>query len=264
MRTSAAPLLLLALWAPSAAADDGAGQEAPVPDGRHLLELGYTSIDGFDGDIYVLVPKYTYSYSQSLRFSFGTQLVEVQQPAATDSGGSSDQTGLGDSFVLVQYDPGEQLTSNPWIPNTLGLFGAALFPTADDSEGLGLDTWGAAVGVGWPILLSESFMAVPTAAYTRTFYGGDDGITLDQLGLGVSLIWVLPLSTWLGIEPSYNWDFDLDTSDENYQLVAGKFFSNGLAVDLQWGLQRRYEKYATRDDEILLLNISWQFGAPPR
>lgn len=237
-----------------------------LPTGRHLLELGYTSIDGFDGDTLVLVPGYTYSYSHSLRFSAATQLVELQQPSdpGSGSGKTDDKTGLGDSFITVQYDPGEQLTSNPWIPNTLGLFGALLLPTGDASEGLGGDAWGASAGAGWPIFLSSRFMAIPTFAYTRTFYGGKDEFTLDQLTLGATLIWLLPFHAWLGVEPSYSWDFDLNKTDDNYHLVAGKFFRNGLAFDVQWGYQRRYEKYATRDDEVLLFNLSWQFGSPPR
>ena len=45
---------------------------------------------------------------------------------------------------------------------------------------------------------------------------------------------------------------------------AGKVFPNGIGVDLQWGTQDRSEEFATRDDDVLILNLSWQFGAPPR
>jgi hypothetical protein len=45
---------------------------------------------------------------------------------------------------------------------------------------------------------------------------------------------------------------------------ARKTFSNGLGLHLQWGDKRRYENYADADDEVLLFNLSWQFGLPPR
>jgi hypothetical protein len=49
-------------------------------EGRHLLEVGYTNIDGFDGDVQVLATSYTFSYSRNLRFSAKTHLIELDAP----------------------------------------------------------------------------------------------------------------------------------------------------------------------------------------
>ena len=165
--------------------------------GRHLVEIGYTSIDGFDGDIFLLEPSYTYSHSQNLRISIATQLAELEVPAADEPGGAGevDEFGLGDSSLTIQYDPGANLTASPWVPNTIGLFGSLLMPTGDTDKGLSGDAWGASIGAGWPISLSETFLAAPALIYTSTFAHGDEAVPMEELRVGVSLLWLSPV--WL-------------------------------------------------------------------
>ncbi|MEH6569185.1 MAG: hypothetical protein V7709_08925 [Halioglobus sp.] len=234
--------------------------------GRHLVELGYTRVDGFDGDIFLLEPAYTYSYSRNLRISIATQLASLEVPAADEPGGAEDvnETGQGDSSLIIQYDPGANLTSNPWVPDTIGLFGSVLMPTGDTDRGLSGDTWSASIGAGWPIILSETFLAAPTIIYSSTFAHGDDAVPLEELGVGVSLLWLSPVGAWIGIEPFISWDFENSEAIDALSLIVGKSFRNGLGFDLQWGNRRRAENFAKRDDEFLIFKVHWQFGAPPR
>ena len=242
--------------------DQSSENRSPLNDSRHRLELGYTSIDGFDGDLLVLTPSYTFSKSPHLRFTGSTQLVKLSVPKSADSD-SERHTGLGDSIVTVQFDPGARLTASPWVPDTVGVFGAFLLPTGDVDEGLGLDAWAASIGAGWPLAVSDSFMAAPTLFYTRTFAHGDDAARIEELGIGVTLLWLSPIGAWLGIEPFISRDLENNENIDSYSLVIGKTFRNGLGVDLRWGTQHRFENFAERDDEVFLLSISWQFGDPP-
>jgi hypothetical protein len=258
--------LLLAFSSIVCAQEDESKASPLANDGKHLLSMGYTIVDGFDGDINVLATGYTYSSSRSLRYSATTQFMELTIPAGDGPSGNDrvEQFGLGDSIVSVQYDPNANLTSSPWIPDRVGLFGALLLPTGDSSDGLSGDAWGATVGAGWPIPISDRFLIVPSGDYTQTFSHGDDAVKLDELWFSAELLWLAPYGVWVGVQPFVSWDFEHHESVDAFSVVIGKTFSNGLGLHLQWGDKRRYENYANADDEILLFNLSWQFGPPPR
>jgi hypothetical protein len=259
-------LLLLAFSSIVYAQEDPSEASPLANDGRHLLAMGYTRVDGFDADINVLATGYTYSYSRSMRFSATTQFVGLKIHADDGPSGNDriEEVGLGDSVVTVQYDPNANLTSSPWVPDRVGLFGALLLPTGDSSDGLSGDAWGATVGAGWPIPISDKFLIVPAGDYTRTFGHGDDAIRLDELWFSAELLWLSPFGAWVGIQPFLSWDFENHEANDAFSLVIGKTFSNGLGLHMQWGNKSRYEKHASADDEFLLFNMSWQFGLPPR
>jgi hypothetical protein len=261
-------LLLLISVATSVVAEEDSTESftQPVNDGRHLVQLGYTSIEGFDGDLTVVAANYTYSYSRHLRFSGTTQLAHLEAPetGASSDAGEKDDTGLGDSVLILQYDPDANLTSSPWVPDTLGVFGGILLPTGDTGKGLGGDAWAGAIGIGWPILVRSTFVIIPSADYTKSFIHGNDALRLDELAVRVSLLWVSPTGIWLGIEPQISRDFENHATTDAFSVIVGKSFRNGLGVELRWGKKRRFENLADdEDDENLLLTLSWQFGAPP-
>ena len=212
---------LVFLGSVAAAAGEASPPEesSALHDGRHLIELAYSSIDGFDGDI-----------------------------DGPDGSKEFSANGVGDSLLTIQYDPGANLGSNPWLPKTLGVFGALLLPTGDNSDGLSGDAWGASVGTGWPILVNSKLLIVPSVGYTKTFNHGDDAIPLEELGVGASLLWLSPLGLWLGFEPSISWDFENNESIDAFALILGKTFPNGVGIDLRWSNKRRFENFAKRDD----------------
>ena len=70
-------ILLLVSVAVSAGEDDTADIADIFPNGRHRVDLGWTKLDGFDGDIYVLLPSYTYSWERQLRFTATTSVIEL-------------------------------------------------------------------------------------------------------------------------------------------------------------------------------------------
>lgn len=258
------PLLLLC--AQLGAQEPSADETPLIHDGRHLVEMSYSYLDGFDGELEVVTAGYTYSYSRNLRFSATTQLVSVEIPPeeGPDGTGGVDELGQGDSILTVQYDPGANLTSSPWIPDRVGVFGALLLPTGDANDGLSSDAWGATLGAGWPILVSSRFMIVPSMDYTKTFEHSANAIPQELLTVNATLIWLSPYGAWLGIEPYLSWDFETHETLETYTVVLGKTFRNGLGFDLHWGTRRRFESYASRDDKVFIFNVNWQFGAPPR
>ncbi|MEH6605466.1 MAG: hypothetical protein V7711_07795 [Pseudomonadales bacterium] len=247
------------------AAENSAAESFPVHEGKHLLELAYTSIDGFDRNIVLVAPSYTYSYSRKLRFSATTQLMnlEVGENVGENANERVDEIGLGDSSFSIQYDPGENLTSAPWIPRSLGLFASVLIPTGDTDEGLSNDSWGGTVGAGWPIFLRDSLLLIPAFAYTKTFKHGEYSFPAEEFSLGASLVWVSSSGFWLGIEPVITRDMVAGENIDTIALAIGKSFRNGLGLELHWGTQNRIESFADRDDDILLFSVNWQFGRPP-
>jgi hypothetical protein len=141
------------------------------PDGRHRLEVGWTQLDGIDGDVNLLLPSYTYSFSRQLRLTAVTSVIELDIPRDDDLGIPQDiqETGWGDSLVALQFDPGGSLTSSPWVPDTVGLFGSLRMPTGDEEKGLTGDSWVAEIGAGWLLDMPWNFWLVPSLSYKGSF-----------------------------------------------------------------------------------------------
>lgn len=248
------------LFSTHSLSDDG----EPEP-GRHLVEVGYTSIDGFDSDIRGLALGYTYSYSRNLRLTAQTIMIDLDFSAASDSEQKdSAARGQGDSIIAIQYDPGANLTASPWVPNSLGIFGALLLPTGNVKEGLSNDSWGATVGAGWPIFFGSNRVIIPSVAYSRSYSHSSLSTSFEEFGFSASFLWLAPQKFWVGIEPTILWDFQSNETIYQYTAVMGKSFANGIGIDLRFGNKKRFERYADRDDRVLFLNLSWQFGQATR
>ena len=123
-------LIALALYSAWLCASDGnAGEEDTAdianffPDGRHRLDVSYSQVEGFDGDVTLVLPAYTYSFSRRLRASVVTSYVELDFPAREefDIAQEVNESGWGDSVIGFQYDPGARLTSGAWVPDTKGV-----------------------------------------------------------------------------------------------------------------------------------------------
>ncbi len=258
--------LLLVSVAVNAGEDDTANIADIFPDGRHRMDLGWTKLDGFDGDIYVLLPSYTYSWDRQLRFTATTSVIELDIPRNEEIGIPEDieETGWGDSQITVQYDPGGNLTASPWVPDTVGLFGSLLMPTGDEDKGLSGESWVGTIGAGWLMDLPKNFWLVPTVSYQGSFNHSDEfAYRVQEGGVALGMYWLFANRVWVGVEPYLGWDFDRDRDSDALRLILGKAFRNGMSVYLEWGTQDRGERIASRDDEVLLVNFAWQFGDPP-
>lgn len=234
-------------------------------DGRHRIDLSYAQIEGFDGDLTLTLPGYTYSFSNQFRVSALTSYVEADFPANEAFGIAEeiDNSGWGDSLVAFQYDPGANLTSGAWVPDNLGLTASLIMPTGDADKALSGDAWVAELGGGWLLDFPLDFWLIPSVAYRRSFEHGDLAYRLDEATVGLGFYWLFRFRAWLGIEPYVGWDFERDTDIDQFRIYAGKAFANGLALEVQWGTQDRVEQGTLRDDDVLVFSLSWQFGAPP-
>jgi len=150
------------------------------PKGAHRLQMSYTYLNAAEADFAIWVPSYSWAYSRRLRITGLTGYADAKfhVPNAIDD---SARSGLFDSFLVVQYDPGRRLTANSFVPNTLGLTFKLRAPTGDAAKGLGLDTWVGAVGAGWLVDFPYRFWLQPTRQ------GGRNGRGLARTLLAVSV-----------------------------------------------------------------------------
>ncbi len=259
--------LLLLPVVPLAGEDDTADLSLVFPDGRHLVEFGWTQLDSFDGDTDILLPSYSYSWNRQLRFSVTGSVLDLSIPADDSLGipEGIEETGLGDTLVSLQFDPGANLTSAPWVPNTVGLYTALQIPTGDEKKSLSGDSWVAEIGAGWLVDMPRNFWLIPNISYAGSFnHGSDEAYRIRQGGVSMGLYWLFPSATWIGVEPYLGWDFDRDRDHDVLKVVIGQAFPNGMSVYLEYGTQDRGERDIASDDEVLLINFAWQFGDPPR
>jgi hypothetical protein len=253
-------LLALCVCTPAIADDEDMLQLATLfPEGRHLAQLTYTALDTAVGDRDIYLAGYTYAYSNSLRFSGNTGYTSVEPPSPAKK-----QNGMTDSTVLVQYDPSDRLSANAFVPETLGLTFELQLPSGDPDKGTGEDLWAATVGGGWLIDFPYDFWLLPSLRHQWTFSEGADAQRRERTDLGLGLYWFFPIKAWLGLEPVLAYDHAVDDDALDWSLVAGKVWSTGWGIDFSWSSTDRFEPQGVRDDQVLLLTLSYQFGEPPK
>ena len=264
--TIAAILLGTALSAPVLTEEEVDPLDAVFPDGRHLLTLNYSRIDAFDADSDLWIPSYSFAYNRRFRFTAQVPYLKVSRKVSDslDAGDADSASGFGDVSVLIQYDPGANLSANAFVPTTLGLTLGLQLPTGDFREGLGQDAWVATLGGGWLVDFFKDSWLVPAVSYTQSFDEGSKEFEVQRADFEVGAFWLFRSAVWLGIEPNAGYDFVLDDWRLDLAAVLGKAWHNGMALELSWARLDRIDAFAQRDDQQLFLTLSYQFGRPPR
>ena len=232
------------------------------PKGAHRLQMSYTYLNAAEADFAIWVPSYSWAYSRRLRVTGLTGYADAKfhVPNAIDDAARS---GLFDSFLVVQYDPGRRLTANSFVPNTLGLTFKLRAPTGDAAKGLGLDTWVGTVGAGWLVDFPYRFWLQPTIQYGHSLHQGSLGRDVETAEASLGLYWLFPFRAWLGIKPAFDCDLVLDDCGTNLSLTFGKSWPSGFTINLSADRLDRIDPLATRDDRQVFLSVSYQFGEPP-
>ena len=244
--------LLLAISASPIQADD-ATSEGSAPqvfmDGKHRFDLSLNQLDTGEGDFMVLLPGYTLTVGTSLRFNVTASLLT-----------ESNETDFGDSLLVVQYDPSDQLRASPWIPDTLGINATIRAPTGNADKGFGVDAWQINVGAGWGFDFYRNLWLIPAGYYETTFGEEKDELYDEEMGVNVSFVWLFHNGIWLGYRPNIARNFQLDEWADDHTFVAGKLFRNGFGLGFEYGRRDRIDPTASRDDYTALMNFYYVFG----
>lgn len=229
-----------------------------TPPGRHRLDLSFSSLDAAEGDAYTVLPGYTLTLNEQVRLGImGSYTLIDSNSSAFESG-----SGLGDTDLLLQWDPSKNITSSPWIPDNLGVTLDLTVPTGDAGDLLGGDQWVGSIGVGWVATAIGNLQVIPSAAYSRSFAEGSDAAGLELAELGLSLFWVTPWGFWVGFSPFLQRDMEQSGWSDDYDVVVGKMWSNRFGLSLSYGRRNRLDPGARRDDYAGLLSVYYQFGRP--
>ena len=113
---------------------DPAEQE---PGGRHRFDLSYHHVDSREAVSDVVLPGYSIAVGRFRVGATGRYLSKKTELEDPDTGETirRSESGWGDTRITMQYDPSENLTISPWIPNQLGLCTTVTAPTGHCSAG---------------------------------------------------------------------------------------------------------------------------------
>jgi hypothetical protein len=244
------------------AQSDDSQQGAEESAGRFLLDLSYTATDSFEGNIDIYSPGFTWLIRPDVRVGVATSYVHFSPSNAIELqiDDISSHQGLSDTVFFVQYDWRERLSASPWVPDNVGINFSILAPTGNAENFLGGDTWAGSVSVSWPVTFKESWLLNPFVSYNFSFNEGPLSEHLNITEAGFGIVKLFPSKFWIGYTPSV-W-FNFDDNDWNYDshFTAGKMFSTGMGIGLDWGRTKRHSSIDARDDRALLFNFYYQFG----
>ena len=164
------------------------------PDGRHRFDLSYHHVDSREAVSDVVLPGYSIAagrFRVGVTGSYLSKKTELEDPGTGETIRRS-ESGWGDTRITMQYDPSENLSNSPWIPDQLGLFTTVTAPTGDAQAGLGADSWQVEIGFGAPVFLSPGFALLPSGYYRSTFSEKPNGLENEELGLTLGLYRFFP------------------------------------------------------------------------
>jgi hypothetical protein len=237
------------------------GTEAHSEEGKHRLDLSFTSWDGAEGDIYTALPGYTLTLKNTIRVGVSTSITKTSFDKLPDQPEeSSSSSGLGDTSLFIQYDPSRRITPNPWIPDNIGLNATLIAPTGDAEEGLGGDQWLLNLGLGWAYNVFKQIYLAPSFAYETSFSDGSLAIPVEAAIFSVGIIWVTDNGFWIGYTPYLERDLEYNQWYDDHTLVMGKMWPNGFGVGIAYGRADRVDTGSVRDDYAGFLNFYYQFG----
>ena len=236
--------------------DDAPQQSA----GHHRVDLSFSRIDTFEGDADILLAGYTLTLSRGFRVGLTLGYLSLEPDDAFLEEGAERASGWNDAQLVVQWDPGERITSHPWVPDQLGAYSIITAPTA--SSELTADLWEVEIGFGAPAFTATHFAFLPSA-YIRTTFDEKQPETEDrEVGFTPGLYWVVNENLWLGYAPTVAYNSTAEEWALDHSLTAGWLFRSGFGLGFSVERTDRIDLAARSDAYIGLLNFYFVFGEP--
>ncbi len=243
---------------PCTAVADSTGESEPQSAGHHRLDLSYSRIETFEGEADLLLTGYTLTLSAGFRVGVTLSYLALDPDVALAELGVEKASGWGDTQLVLQWDPGEAITSNPWVPDQLGLYSIITAPTANSR--LTADLWDVEVGFGVPVYTTTQFAFLPSAYIRTTFEESDPDTTDREIGLVPGLYWVVNDQFWLGYAPAIAYNTTFDEWRYDHSLTAGWLFRSGIGLGFSIARTDRVDRSAQSDVFTGLLNVYFVFG----
>ena len=228
--------------------------------GHHRADLSYSRIETFEGNADLFLAGYTLTLSAGFRVGVTLSHIATEPDEALTEPEVEKTSGWGDAQLALQWDPGEGITSNPWVPDQLGVYSIITAPTANSE--LTADLWEVEVGFGAPVYTTTHFTFLPSAYIRSTFEEKIPGTRDREIGLIPGLYWVVNDQLWLGYAPviAYNTTFDGWAYD--HSLTAGWLSQSGLGLGFSIARTDRLDRATQKDAYTGLLNVYFVFGQP--
>jgi hypothetical protein len=230
-----------------------------APHGPNRLDLSYTRLDAFEGDVDLWLLSYTRAFEEHTRIgiSGGVYRLKASADPAAGRDAKTEESGLADTTVTFQYDPSKRLTASPWVPDTVGINASVTAPTGDD--GLGDDLWLGSVGFGWAVDFVAHFWLIPSFTYESTFAEADLAVPTEGTYGSCAIVWLFPFGGWIGYSLSLGREYVTDEWVDDHSLTIGKMWSSGFGISLDVGNNERINRVPARDDRNWLANVYYQF-----
>jgi hypothetical protein len=249
---------------PTVVLADEPGNAGDSSNGKHRLDLTYLDIEASETKDFlnVVLLGYTRTFGSDVRVGVQTGVAFSSNSPSPDSISTQKVTedGLSDTIFTFQYDFNERLTTNPWVPDTLGLFAQLSAPTGNADAGLGIDAWMLSVGGGWGFELGKNIWLAPALGFDSTFAEGDLATATQRIYATSPIIWLSESGLWIGYAATIAREVDAHEWLYDGMLTVGKMFSNGLGLSLDYGSIDRVGPVKIDDDAQLYLNFYFQFG----
>ena len=243
---------------PAGVLADQAADSEQTDTGHHRLELSYTRVDAFEGDADLIIPGYTLTLTKRFRIGIAVGYYRVDLDDTVAGPDAEDTSGWGDSQLVLQWDPGEQITSSPWVPDRLGAYTIVTAPTGN--RDLSDNQWRFELGFGAPAFEGEHFVLLPSGYFRTSFEEKDTSTREREVGLIPGLYWVINEKLWLGYTPGIAYNFTFEKWAYDHALTAGWLFRSGLGIGFSIAREDRIDPGATSDSYTGLLDFYFVFG----
>ena len=245
---------------PVDALGDDAADAQRTAAGHHRLEFSYSGVEVIEGDADLFIGGYTFTVTKSFRMGLAIGYYDIDPDDSFVGPEAENLSGWGDAQLVLQWDPGEQITSSPWVPNRLGAYSIITAPTSNAE--FATRQWEIEIGFGAPAWEAKHFAFLPSG-YVRTTFEERDPENKDrEIGVVPGLYWVVNEQLWVGYAPTIAYNTTFDTWAYDHSLTAGWLFRSGLGIGFSIERTDRIDPGASGDAYTGLLNFYFVFGEP--
>lgn len=245
---------------PYTAVADSSDESEQQSTGHHRADLSYSRIETFEGDADLVLIGYTLTLLAGFRVGVTLNYIATEPDEELAEPDVEKTSGWGDAQFVLQWDPDEGITSNPWVPDQLGVYSIVTAPTANSE--LTANLWEVEIGFGAPVYTATHFAFVPSAYLRTTLEEKNPDARNREIGLIPGVTWVVNDQLWLSYAPAIAYNTTSSEWAYDHSLTAGWLFRSGLGLGFSIARTDRLDLAAQSDVYTGLLNVYFVFGQP--
>jgi hypothetical protein len=238
-------------------AEDSESDNSAAAAPRHRIDISAVFLDGVAADSLNGILGYTYNLTGNTNFNVTVPYLDPDTATGRNS-------GFGDTVFSLSFVPLVEVSTNPWVPRTVGTGVSILAPTGNADDGRSLDAWVITPYLGLVIPLTDQFFLAPQLGYVHSLDKAAADVDLRLAFAEFGIAYVSFKGFWASYFPRFAFDLERDDWAIDHRVSVGKMVTRnvGLSVDYVFIERFNFGSYIPNEsgfDRQIELNVHFAY-----